>query len=299
MLKILMFFAMIAWGSTWVSAKILGNYVSEYELIFWRFLFSFIALGFVMLVMKVPFRLSFKNSIISIISGFLLILYNYFFFSGCYEGYAGFGGVLVTTLNPIITFIFVWLLAKGKNITSIELLALIIGMSGTMLMLEVWRYGFDVWQMAGIKWFLFAAITWPFLTIISSKFDGTSALTLSFYMFLIATIVDFILFQDMHLSHIEKFDYIFWINLLLLSLFGTTFGTSIYFISVSQWGSKRASSYFFLVPFSAAIFSFIFLGEKISIFTMMGGILSLIAIYMINGYNLFTIFRRVKKEVDV
>ena len=71
--SILMFFAMIAWGSTWVSAKILGNYISENELIFWRFLLSAIGLGVVMIFLKIPFRLDKKNSLIAIISGLILI----------------------------------------------------------------------------------------------------------------------------------------------------------------------------------------------------------------------------------
>jgi len=299
MLKILMFFAMVAWGSTWVSAKILGNYITENELIFWRFLLSAIGLGAVMIFLKIPFRLDKKNSFIAVISGFILIAYNYFFFSGCYNGNAGFGGVLVTTLNPIITFILIWVIARGKSISKFEMFALLIGASGTLMMLEVWKYGMSVWQMDGTKWFLLAASTWPFLTIVSSKFSGESALTLSFYMFLIASFLDLAIFQHFQLSAIEKFDFTFWINLLLLSLFGTTFGTSVYFISTSKWGSKRASSYFFLVPFSAVIFAYIFLDERLSIYTMIGGALSIVAIYLINGYNIFGLSKVLKVEERV
>jgi len=299
MLKILMFFAMIAWGSTWVSAKILGKYVSEHELIFWRFLLSAIGLGTVMMFLRIPFKLDKKNSLIAVMSGLILIAYNFFFFSGCYKGNAGFGGVLVTTLNPIITFILVWIIARGKSISRLEFFSLVVGACGTLMMLEVWKYGFSVWRMDGTKWFLIAAATWPFLTIVSSKFSGESALTLSFYMFLIASFLDLVIFQHFHVSHVEKFDYIFWLNLLLLSLFGTTFGTSVYFISTSKWGSKRASSYFFLVPFSAAIFAHAFLGENLSIYTIIGGTLSVVAIYLINGYNLLTILKVFKIESRV
>jgi len=298
-LSVLMFFAMIAWGSTWVSAKILGNYITENELIFWRFLLSAIGLGVVMIFLKVPFRLDKKNSLVAIISGFILIAYNYFFFSGCYNGNAGFGGVLVTTLNPIITFILIWIITRGKSISKLEIFALLIGASGTLMMLEVWKYGMSVWQMDGTKWFLLAAATWPFLTIVSSKFSGESALTLSFYMFLIASFLDLVIFQHFQVSAIEKFDFTFWINLLLLSLFGTTFGTSVYFISTSKWGSKRASSYFFLVPFSAVIFAYIFLGEKLSIYTIIGGALSVIAIYLINGYNIVSLLKVFKSEARI
>jgi len=115
MLRILMFLAMIAWGSTWVSAKILGEYISEYELIFWRFFISAIGVGVVMIFIKTSFKMSLKNTLIAVITGVLLILYNYLFFAGCYTGNAGFGGVLVTTLNSIITFILIMILFKQKK----------------------------------------------------------------------------------------------------------------------------------------------------------------------------------------
>ena len=118
-------------------------------------------------------------------------------------------------------------------------------------------------------------------------------------MFLIASLLDLAIFEHFQVSSIEKFDYIFWINLLLLSLFGTTFGTSVYFISTSKWGSKRASSYFFLVPFSAVIFAYIFLGEKLSIYTIIGGALSIVAIYLINGYNILSLLKVFKSEARV
>jgi drug/metabolite transporter (DMT)-like permease len=287
-LYILMIFAMVAWGETWVSAKILSHYLEPMELIFWRFLFSAIGLIPVIQLMKLGFKISLKNLLISLIAGVLLIVYNNYFFMGTKFGEAGFGGILVTTLIPINTFIILALFF-GKKTGGKELFALLLGMAGTMTMLEIWRYDIGSLLDENIKYFLFASIVWPLITIISSYTKNTSALIISFYMFLTAAFFDFTFMLDFNISNVGAFDGIFWLNILLLSLWGTTFGTSVYFIATVELGAKSASSYFFLVPLSAALFSVVFLHEVIQPATIAGGFITIIAVYILNGFKVAVI----------
>ncbi len=283
-LYLLMFFAMVAWGETWVSAKILANYLDPMELVFWRFLFSAMGLIPVIQIMKLGFGISFKNSLIALIAGILLIIYNKYFFMGTKFGEAGFGGILVTTLIPINTFIILALFF-GKKIRNKELFALFLGAAGTITMLEIWRYDIGTLLNDNTRYFLLASVIWPLVTIASSYAKDISAIVMSFYMFLIAACFDFIFTLNFNVSDLSTFDSIFWLNILLLSLWGTTFGTSVYFIGTAELGAKTASSYFFLVPTSAAIFSIVFLHETIQPATLVGGLMTMIAVYIINGFK--------------
>ena len=76
----LLILAMIAWGETWVSAKILGNYMSANELIFWRFFFTTLGMIVVLILLKIDMKESKKEIFIAFISAVLLSLYNKFFF---------------------------------------------------------------------------------------------------------------------------------------------------------------------------------------------------------------------------
>ena len=278
-LYILMVFAMVAWGETWISAKILNRYLDAKELIFWRFLFTTIGLVPIILVAKKSFKISMYNIAIVLISAILLSLYNGAFFLGTKYGLASIGGVLVTTLNPIITF-FIISIIKKKRFSKIEAIGLVIGVIGALIMLEIWYFKLDLIFSKGNIYYLIASFLWPFLTIISSKQKDINPMIFSFYLFLFTSV--FSLIWSGHISNILEFDSIFWINLLLLSLFGTTFATTIYFLAVTKLGSKIASSFFFLVPSSAIIFAIIFLGEKISLALIVGGVLSILAVYIIN-----------------
>jgi drug/metabolite transporter (DMT)-like permease len=272
--------AMVAWGETWVSAKILGNYLSANELIFWRFFFTTLGMFGVLYIFKIGFRESLKELIIAFVSAIILAFYNKFFFLGTKYGLASFGGIFVTTLNPIITYILVAILNK-KGFSKLEYLGLFIGFLGAIFMLKLWSLDSSKIFSLGNIYFLLAAFTWPILTIVSSKHKMKSAIIFSFYMFAFTSLID-LFFLKFHLTNIFSFDAKFWGNLLLLSLWGTTFATTIYFIAVLKLGSSVASSFFFMVPLSALIFSMIFLHEKATLNLIVGGILGLIAVYILN-----------------
>ena len=61
-----------------------------------------------------------------------------------------------------------------------------------------------------------------------------------------------------------------------------SFGTSVYMYSTPILGPAKASVFIFLVPFIAAITANIFLNELITTNIIVGGLLSLIAVYIVN-----------------
>ena len=289
-LTILMVLAMIAWGSTWVSAKILMEYFDAYSLIFWRFFFSGFGLAIVLFMSKNSFKIDARGLFLAFVSAMGLIAYNYFFFLGTHYGEAGFGGVLVTTLNPILTFVFIAIIGR-KFLEIKDIIALMFGAIGVLIILKVWQLNISFNR--GVLYFLLAAATWPWITIVSSYFKKGSALAFSFYMFSFTALGVLVLFLNAKVPSLASLDSIGWVNLLALSLYGTTFGTSIYFMATSTWGGKKASGYFFLVPITAVFFASIFLDERVDIFTIIGGVFTILAIYQLNGYNLIEIKQRV------
>lgn len=84
------------------------------------------------------------------------------------------------------------------------------------------------------------------------------------------------------------FDLIFWLNLILLSIGAQVFGTTVYFIATTKLGPSKASSFIFIVPITAPIFSMIFIGEKLEISTIIGGIMTMTAVYLINKEKIQT-----------
>ena len=59
-------------------------------------------------------------------------------------------------------------------------------------------------------------------------------------------------------------------------------GTTIYFYASSELGPKKASAYIFIVPVTALGFSVLILNEPVDITTIVGGLLGIVAVYLIN-----------------
>lgn len=288
-----MIFAMIFWGASWVNVKVLSSYINEYELIFLRMGISFLSMIPIIIYMRLSFKIDLKTLFLILLASIVLVLYSVVFFLGVSHGNAGFGGALVTTLIPINTFIILALLNK-KTISLKHSFALILGAFGVMLMLDV--FSFDLKQIFSKDniYFLMASILWPILTIVSSKASNSNALVFTFYVYIISTAVIYNFFIDEKLFNtIIYFDFLFWINMFIISILSTTFATSIYFIGISKLGTKEVSSFIFLVPSSALILSAIFLGEKITFNTIIGTSCTIVAIYILNNLNLFRVFKKI------
>lgn len=290
---VLLFLGMIAWGGSWVNVKILGNYISAFEMIFLRFGITAITMVPIIIWLKHSFKIDLKSFGLVVLVSLTLIFYNKYYYLGTKFGTASLGGAMVTTMIPIITFIFLALMGT-KKVSSKDTFALGIGAVGVLTMLHIWT--FDLAHILVIQnlYFIFAAILWAVLTIISSKSKKISPIVFTFYMYIVTVVLDWVLFVDVNAMPFASFDTIFWINVLLISLAASTFTNTVYFLGIEKLGAAEVSSFIFLVPFSAIILSAIFLHEKIDLSIIIGTILTLFAVKMLNN---ITILKRRQKSV--
>jgi len=81
---------------------------------------------------------------------------------------------------------------------------------------------------------------------------------------------------------IANLDFRFYLNFFFVSLGAMSFGTSIYMYYTPILGPSKASIFIFSVPFLAIGMANFFLNEPFTINIIIGGVLSLLAIYIIN-----------------
>lgn len=288
-LALLMILAMGFWGANWACSKILLDYAPALIIAFWRIFFVFVASALGILC----FRLSFKVDKALFGWLFLASLFNcgfaLLFFMGLNFGMAGKGGVLVTTLTPILTYLliggFAFYRAKRlktsfQGFSKSEILGLVLGFLSGLFILNL---SVDEIFSQFNLFFVLAALDWALMSLVTSKIK-LNALVLSFYFNLLSSLLftpillldgAFVIFQA---------DGIFWLNMFVVAILSTLVGTSIYYYGVHVLGSARANSFFLLVPVFALIFSYFILGEVPSVLMILGTILAIFAIYLINIY---------------
>ncbi len=283
---ILLFFAMVAWGGSWVNVKVLSSYINAYEMVFLRFSLTALSMIPIILYLKKSFAIDVRSLGLVLVTAVALIAYMNYFFIGTKYGTASLGGAMVTSLIPINTFIILALM-RARKVTKKHVFALLLGAVGVLTMLHVWTLDFEKVMVIHNLYFLLASILWPVVTILSSKSRKISPIVFTFYLYVCTVLLDWFFFVDISSMPFTSFDGIFWLNIVLITFAATTFANTIYFLGIETLGAGEVSSFIFLVPFSAIILSALFLKETVDAYMVVGTVLTLFAVKILNNITFF------------
>ncbi len=288
----LIIISMIFWGASWISTKVLTNYIDAYEMVFLRMGICFLSMAPIIVFLKMNYKLDFKTFVLILFASLFLVLYSVFMYFGVEHGTGSLGGAMVPSMIPIITYIFVAILNK-KTISLKHSFALVLGAFGVLNMINIYQFDIDVIFSKYNIFFIVASMLWAILTIITSKSTKINAFVFTTYTYLIASSVLYFFYVDSSIfTKVINFDITFWFNMFIITILSTTFATSIYFFGAAKYGAKEVSSFVFLVPASAIIIGSLFLDEKIEFSTIIGVFFAMIAIYILNNLSFPKFFKK-------
>jgi len=279
---LLMVFAMLLWGGGWTALKILTNDIGVEVLTFWRFVIMTIGFVPILLFFGQPLRLPKKSFKYMLLGSILNILFMFFAYLGVKFSTAGSGGVIITILSPLFTFAFSLLILKHVH-TMVQYLGLLIGIIGGAIMLDLQNIQLDAFLHSGEPYFVLAAITWAFITLNSQKSHiHINPVHYSFFISVISMLILFVFTLPYDVTVVFEQDIRFWTALLYLGVLGQSVATTIFFVASGRLGSSKASSFMFLIPLFALLISYLVLDEAIQMHVILGGAISLAAVYFIN-----------------
>ncbi|PKL37993.1 MAG: hypothetical protein CVV44_12555 [Spirochaetae bacterium HGW-Spirochaetae-1] len=279
--QILMILAMTTWGGAWVCGKAVSHDLNFQELAFVRFLLAFLFSVPPVLLFRKSLRIDNETIKKIIIGSLFYTVYSQFFFLGVARGSAGLGGLLVHTLIPIITFSATMFLSRIR-IHLLEASGLIMGFAGTLIILRIWSIDLEQLLRTGNLFFLISAFLWSGLTINSEKAqEKVSIWVFSFYLNGFSAILQFLFAAPIGIGDLFPVTISFWAYMIYLSLFSSVLATAVYFYAAKLLGPHKASVFTFLVPTSTIILSWIFLKEIPETSTLIGGCISITAVYLV------------------
>lgn len=280
--KYLLILSMILWGGGWSALKVLTPELSMEVIVFWRFFIMSLSFLPILLFFNRPIILNRSNLKYILSSSVLNIAFMVSSFFGIKYGLAGGGGVIITTLTPIMTFLLVAIIFR-KHLQKFQYIGITLGLIGATIMLQI--TDINLFLNGSNIYFLLCAIIWAGVTLLSQySHSHIHPIHYSFIISFIATIVTLLfgLFSDVNLLSVFEQDSRFWIALIYLSVFGQTIATTIYFMVSGKLGSEITSSYMFLVPIFALVIAWLVLDEAMQFHIIVGGMISLLAVYFIN-----------------
>lgn len=269
--------AMFFWGGAWSATKLIVDYTSTDVLAFWRFALAAVCFLPMVLFWHVSLAISRRTFLFLLLASCANVGYALLFFRGIVVGLAGAGGVLVTTLIPIATFLLAFLVYRHRP-SRLESIGLGLGLVSGFLLTQL--HTPELLFANGNLYFVASAFVWAILTLLLQNIHhDIHPVAINFYIcslsvILYAPLVD----NPAQLLDIFGFGWLFWAGLLFISCCSIAIGTTLYYHAIKQLGGSKASSFNLLVPLFAMLLSWALLGETPTLNTLLGGSLAIVAI---------------------
>ena len=284
-MSLLMVLAMFTWALAAIAAKVLSNYISENEVVVYRYFLAAASMVPILLFMGLSFKIEWRSLALAALIAVLTIANVRFYFMGIDLGTAGLGSALVTVLIPMIVYLLM-LFSKQDKTPVKDWLALIWGGIGVLFMMNVTALSIDEFLSGANVYFVMAALCWALISITGAWLKNTHVLTFSFYVCLFTFSIDWFVSFDASLSTLLEMDRYFWFSILTVSVLSTTIASTIYYVGIRVLGSKRCSSYSLLTPFFAIAMGALFFGEVLSLQNAIGTLMAVSALLVLQSVNI-------------
>ena len=275
--NIYMFIATIFFGMTYVLTKICLNYSTELHIISFRFLIAFV-ISLIFLQRKI-FPLKIKEILYSLILSVLLFMVFITMTIGVKYTTATNASFLIS-LSVIFIPFFSWIFNKEKlkkNIFVVIFIALI----GIILLTLDKNLQFHIGDILC----LICAILFTFHVILTERIvKNNNPVALSVLQFAWVSLFSFLLQYPIENFVIPK-NKIFWLSMVLLGVFCTTFGYIVQTIAQKNLSSTVVGFILSLEPVFSGIFGYFFLNEYLSFQQYIGAFLLLASVIYVSVKN--------------
>lgn len=261
------------WGGMYVVSKVVLEVIPPFSLLALRLILGALVLGAVVAYRKQTgfTRRQFIDSFLVGIVGYGISLG--FQFVGTKLSTAS-NGALVTSTTPAFVLLFAPYLLK-ESVSTRGLVALIISSIGVLAVIDPRTANFSSSLFLGNLSLLAAALTWALYSVLVRKLSRSADLLTSSAVMLAAGIPSSVVFGFFELNSQgigEITAGIIW-GILFLGIVSTAIAMFLWNYAFAHLPASVASLTFFAQPVVGTLLGWFFLGEKITAFFLVGGVL--------------------------
>lgn len=269
------------WGSTFISSKILLEYLEPIEILLYRFI-----IGYLTLTLIKPKPMPFQGWIREFwyfVAGALSVTV-YFICESSALKYTTAGNVgVIIALVPIFTVLFSFFSIKEEKPSYLYYLGFLIAITGIVLInwKQVKDFHFDargyVWAMgATFSWVLYSVLTKAKVRLGDYLLESTKRII--FYGVLSAIPTIFAFDATPNISKLGNWTVLG--NLLFLGIIASGIAYWGWNWIISVLGAVKATVFIYINPVVTFIVAFLVLGEPITIYTAVGAVLVITGLFL-------------------
>ena len=272
----------ITWGISFVSTEYLLDYLGPMTIGAIRFVIATAIMFAMMKIMKEPLKVHKKDRPLFILAGTIgIAIYFYFENTGIMYISASPAALIIASI-PMFTLIFEGLIFK-RRIDKIDVLAILISIAGVVLIIDLkFKSLFVVEETIGYLMMLGAVLSWVVYSMASKPlFRSYSYLTIIFYQFLYS-LPFFLIVAPFEKNNWTAVPLEGIMHLIFLSVFASVLGFYYFARSMDLLGITESSLFINFLPIVTIIFSYLYLGQLISVKQFVGGALVMLSLTVTN-----------------
>jgi len=276
------FVAVFLWASAFPGTRYALNYYSPVSLMVMRFVTASITLVIIGIIKKIrlPKLKDIPMFIASGMSG--VFLYSFLFTTGSVSVSAGVSSFIIAS-SPIFTMIFCRIFLKEivKPICWIGAVVSFIGLAAVTLT-QATEFSLDIGLMLVICAAVCSGIYSVIMRVLTKKYTALEATTYT----IIAGSIGTLLFLPTAIQEIPNSNPV--VNLVVV--FMGIFPAAIAYLTWSYALAKATKTahvtvFSYLIPFMSALLAFVWLGETLSMFALIGGIVIIFGMILTNMFD--------------
>ncbi|MCM1077013.1 MAG: DMT family transporter [Bacteroides sp.] len=273
--------AVIGWGVSFISTKVLlDNGLHPIEIYIYRFTLAYLAM--LLICHKRIFCSSLRHELTFMLAG-LFGGSIYFISENVALEYTLVSNVsLITSLSPLLTVLLIGFVYRSDRPGRETILGSIVAFLGVGLVIFNSSFSLSIKPLGDLL-SLLAALCWAIYSIVLKQLNPLySALfiTRKTFFYGVVTAVPFLIIEPEITPPTVLLNPLLIGNLLFLALFCSMFAYLMWAVIIGKIGAVKASNYMYFQPVVTLIFSYIILGEKISIVGYTGCAMILLGVWM-------------------
>jgi len=271
-------FTILIWALTFISTKILLDYLSPVQILFFRFVIGFLCLCLLCRSFKIQ---DLKTEFIFVLCGFFGVLL-YFLLENIALLYTSVSNVVILVCTvPFFTALLASFVFKDEGLNLRFFIGFILAMCGVVL---IFYKGFsEQSSLFGDFLALAASLAWACYTILikslnSRAFDSIYMTKRIFAYGILFILVPFCFDLDFEKLDFNAFE--FHINLLFLGIFASALAFVTWGLSIKHLGAVKASAYIYAEPVLGVLLAIWILNEKLNSLQIFGMFLTLFGLFI-------------------
>ena len=186
-------------------------------------------------------------------------------------------------INTSAIFVSVLSFTVGEKLTGRKFVALILAFAGVVLTASKGNLEFlHAETLKGDLLMIFDGFLWALYTLGGKRLlERYNPETLTVYAFAIGAVLLIPFAYAEGIASPVTFSTMTWISIAFLALFCSVFGYVVWYSALSVMEATKVAVFVYLIPLFTAVMAYFALGEDIGPFTVLGGILIVLGVYLV------------------